>query len=182
MITINGMPTYGAGAWDDLRFAATNTRVNPATSKPDFDFTNVEYLFDDTDTETIVMIGQMPHAWQLGSNIEPHVHWLQDASGNVKWQLDYMIMDIGDTEPGSFTTITTTNALETYTSGVIHQYSDFAEIDMSSFNRVSAILIFKLSRLGGDEQDTMSGDARFKEFDIHFKMDTPGSVQEASKW
>ena len=60
--------------WDDLRAPATQLRVNPATSRPDFDAVNVGYSFDPTGVETVFIVMQLPHSYKEGSDIEPHVH------------------------------------------------------------------------------------------------------------
>jgi hypothetical protein len=169
---------YDDTLWEDLTFPVQNLRVNPSTSKPDFDFANVEYLFDDSSTETVVGANQMSHTYLEGSDLHPHVHWTQDASGTVLWQLEYKMWNLGEAEPGSFTTITTSTTAFTYTSGDLGQLSIFPIISGTG-KTISFNIKVKISRLGGS--DTKSGDALFTSFDIHYEKNSPGSRTELAK-
>ena len=170
---LRGTMYMGAVGWNDLRFAAQNVFVNPITSKPDFDYDEVEFLFDDAATETVVGVGQMDHDWKEGSRLYPHIHWIQEAAGVVKWQLEYKFWNSGDLVP-DWTTITTVEAAFAYASGALGQVSAFPSIDGADLS-LSFNIKFKLSRLGGDGADTMVGDARFTEFDFHYRKDSWGS-------
>ena len=161
--------------WTDLRFPVQNLVKNPATSKPDFDFAEVEYLFDDSSTETVAGAGLMDHGWEKGSQALPHIHWTQKAAGVVAWQLEYKFWDPGELEPG-FTTITTEDQVFAYVSGDLGQISEFPAIETAGL-KVGFNIKFKLSRLGGDGADTMVGDAAFNEFDFHYQTDTPGGSE-----
>ncbi len=169
----------GVVGWEDMRFPLQSVVINPATSKPDFDFDEVEYLFDDAAVETVVGANQMSHTWKEGSLGHPHVHWVQNAEGVVKWQLEYRFWNSGSVQP-DWTTIDTVDAVFPYVSGDLGQISVFPAIDMaglkSSFN-----VKMRLSRLGDDEADTMVGDAKFNEFDIHYQMDSWGSGGQRQK-
>lgn len=167
--------------WDDYEFPMTSVQKNPATSKPDFDFANVLVLFDGGSTETVVGLGHLPHSWKIGSSIYPHVHWIQEDAGVVKWQLEYKLFDNNSLCPASFTTITTVSVVFTYASGALGQISYFPAIDCSALTGVSPNLIVRLSRLGGDAADTYSGDAKTLKFDFHFEKDSFGSREEYIK-
>lgn len=166
--------------WEDLRFPATQLKVNPATSKPVFDYTNIGYLYDADSTETLFLIAQIPHAWKEGSGIRPHIHWQPSSTntGNVVWQLEYKWTNVNDTEASEWTALTVTTA----SSGVVgkHQVVSFAEIDGTD-KKVSSILVLKLSRIGGNASDTYTGDALLREFDIHYLVDSKGSLMEFIK-
>ncbi len=58
--------------------------------------------------------------------------------------------------------------------------SSFDAIDMTDC-RISCLIIWKLSRIGGDASDTYGADARLLELDFHYKTDSFGSVQEFTK-
>jgi len=162
--------------WDDLKFPATSGKQG-ALDKPDFDYTNLGLLFPQNDTaEKIYMIGQMPHAWKVGTNIKPHIHYAQDESDTPTFKLNYRITENGSAV-GSFTTITSTTAIFTYTSGTIIQILPFPAIDMSAVDSVSAVLELILWR---DDND-VTGDVLFKEFDLHYQIDSNGSDNEYTK-
>lgn len=170
--------------WDDWSFNVNNLRVNPSTSKPDFDQDEIAYLFDDSTTETVIGSGISSHQFKLGEEgmtWRPHVHWIQKAAGTVKWELQYRMTPANTLESGSWVTLNSTTDEFAYTSGSLHQITIFPYIDASSFNSTAFIFDFKLSRLGGDAGDTYSGDAFFKSFDIHVPIDQLGSRQEFIK-
>ncbi len=79
------------GEWDDLRFPVTTLRINPANTNPDFNYTEVGYNFNDNQDGVLYCIAQLPHAWKEGSEIHPHIHWLQTHSGTPNWVLSYRI-------------------------------------------------------------------------------------------
>lgn len=164
------------GAWEDLRFPFTQLRQG-ALAKPDFDETNVGLLFPQNDaTEKIFIVAQMPHSYQEGTAIYPHVHWQQSANTAVIWKLDYKWFNGGDAVPASFTTISTSSGLFTYSSGNLHQKTFFDSIDGTG-KRISSMLLMKVYR----DDNTTTGDVLGFEFDIHYKSNTSGSRSQSSK-
>ena len=181
----NNFPPYdvwaglnqGVGVWDDLKFPFTQTKINPVNDKPDFDFTNVGYLFPQNDaTEKIYFIGQFPHSYMLGTNIRPHIHWQQSAATAVTWKLDYKWFNNGDAVPAAFTTISASSGVYTYTSGNLAQISSFAEIDGSGITGHSSMFLGIFYR----DDNTTTGDVLGWEFDIHFLKTSMGTDQEFS--
>jgi len=167
--------------WDDLRFPSQGINPPGAVTDPDLESTTGLWLFAAAGTETLAGIAQMPHAWKQGTDISPHVHWQKttSASGNVYWQLDYEIVNNGDTATMAYgTTLSTTSAVagtpDTDTANKV-LISSFGTIDMSAYD-ISCLVVWKLSRIGGDAADTYGADARLLEFDIHYQSDSLGSV------
>lgn len=166
-----------AGMWDDLKFPATSIRRG-ASSKPDFDYTNNGLLFPQNDTaEKIHIIGQLPHRWVLESTLSPHLHYVQDESDVPTFKMDYRWYKNGADPTGSFTTISTTTGVFTYTSGSIMQILPFPDIDGTGIDTVSSILDMIIYR----DDNTVTGDVLVKEFDIHFQSDDMGSDSEYVK-
>ena len=173
--------TYPAYAtWDDYEFPVNNLRINPATSKPDYSFTDLVYLFDDASTETIGGNGHLPHRWYIGSSISPHVHWTARTTGDVLWRLNYKMWDNATVEP-AWTTMDTSSVYATYTSSGDAMISEFSDITCSALTAVSPNIKMKLSRVGGATADTYIGDAEFLKFDIHFQSDSTGSTTKYVK-
>jgi len=168
--------------WDDLKFPATAINPPGAVSDPTFDTTNVGYTFANGSTEVLYVIGQFPHARKPGTLISPHVHWVQEAEGLPRWRLDYKWVDNRATVPISFEPIYASENVFTYTSGSIMQMSEFPTIEDTEDYGVSSMIIMKLSREGGAEEDTYNDDALLSEFDIHFQIDTMGSFLEYLKY
>jgi hypothetical protein len=166
------------GVWDDLRFPAQGVNPPGVASDPDVDTSDGTLLFDDGSTEVIMGIAQMPHTWKPQSNIRPHIHWtpISTNTGDVYWQLDYKIAEVGGVFPGSWTTL---NVADTAagTAGT-HQVAGFGSISMTNYTRESLVIIWKVSRIGGDAADTHTGDAKFLEFDIHYQSNKLGTVTE----
>jgi len=174
---------HSSSGWDDFSFPVTGLRINPSTSKPDYDYDEGEFLFDDASTETVVGKKITEHRFKVGTGVEwrPHIHWIQESAGVVKWQLEIKIVPANNAE-GTFLTFLSTTDEFTYTSGTLHQITLFPTIDVSSLNTTAALVTVKISRLGGDAADTYVGDARFQSFDMHVPIDQPrGSRQEFVK-
>ncbi len=178
---IVGSPFYQDTFWDDLRFPAA--AINPVglggaaglSTTGNFLAT---LLFDASAIEICAGVAQMPHNWKKGTAIHPHIHWTPTTTnvGDVLWQLDYQIAAINGTFSDSYTTLQVTNS----TGGVNNKHflCEFASINMSAFTGVSAMIMWKISRIANDGADTYTGDARLLEFDFHYEIDKPGSFTE----
>lgn len=160
--------------WDDLRFPATQLRVNPATNVPNFDTANLGYLMpQNDDSEILFVIAQMPHAWKQGTAIKPHIHFIQESADEPVFKIDYRF------EPeASFQTIVSTGLAIEYPGGTtsIHQIAVFPEIDMTN-RPISTIVDFIFYR----DDNVVTGDVLLKEFDIHYQVDSTGSRGEYIK-
>ncbi len=168
---------YPKSGWDDMKFPATTIRQG-ATTKPDFDTTNVGLLFpQDTATEIAYMVAQMPHSMKAGSDLYPHIHFVQDEEELPVFKLSYRWYSVGGDPTVSFTTITAASFARTYVSGSIHQIATFPVISGAGITGVSSILDLKLFR----DDDVVSGDVLVKEFDFHYQIDSLGSGREYQK-
>jgi len=164
--------------WDDLKAPLTQAKQGNL-DKPDFDYTNIGLLFPDgNDTSEIAyIILQFPHNPQNGSDISPHIHWVQAEATTPTWKIDYRWTENGADPTGTFTTLEADNHVSAYTSGSILQISSFPDIDGSGIDSVSSILEVKLYR----DDDAVTGDVLAKEFDVHYQIDQIGSRQEFTK-
>jgi len=168
---------YNDTVWDDLRFPVTQSKRG-ANVEPDFDETNVGFLFPTDDTSEIAyIIAQFPHDWKTGSVISPHVHFAQGGDNTYVFKIDYKWINLGDAVPATWTTIATTGYAYTYESGTIHQLAEFTDITPpETITDVSSIMLIKLYR-----DDEVSGDVLVWEFDIHYQRDADGSSSEYVK-
>lgn len=173
----NGTPAETVG-WDDLQAPATTVRQG-ASTKPDFDSTNMGLLFPQNNTAEIgYIIMQFPHARASGSDIKPHVHYVQAQATAPTFKIDYRWYDNNEDPTAGFTTATATGSAFTYSSGSIAQIATFDAINGSGITGVSSILEVKLYR---DDND-VSGDVLVKEFDVHYQIDQErGSREEFVK-
>lgn len=163
--------------YNDLKFPFTRDKQGQL-SKPDFDFTNIGLLFPQNDaTEIAYMVGQFSHARKNGSDIYPHVHFLQDGVTTPIFKIDYRWYKQGDDPTGGFTTLTASSFVFTYTSGSIMQVAVFPTIDGSNIDDISSMIEIKFYR----DDNVVSGDVLTKEFDIHYEIDSLGSGQKFIK-
>lgn len=165
--------------WEDLRFPASALQA-PASNYPDRDGDDGTFLFGTG--EQAFVIAQMPHAWKEGSIIRPHIHWspVDTGSGNVAWQISYQVAGIGEAFSGSWTDISALDAAD----GVAEKHQvapDVSGLGVGMTDKkISTMLKFKVSRIASG--DTYGSDARFLEFDIHYQLDTKGSIGLFNKW
>lgn len=165
--------------WDDFDFSVNNLRVSPVTSKPDYDSNEGEFLFDSSTTETVVGSRISRHEFASDqTEWRPHVHWAQNAPGNVVWRLEYKIWPANTEEP-AYTAISAFTGVFSYTSGVLHQITPLPAVNVTAYSAYTAMMVkVKISRIGGDANDTMAVDARFLGFDFHVQIDKYGSINE----
>jgi hypothetical protein len=160
--------------WDDLRVPFTSTKLG-ALDKPDFDDTNVGFLFPQNDaTEVLRFVAQIPHLWVAETALVPHVHWQQSAATAVLWKLDYKIIPPGAAVPANFTTLSGDSGLFTYTAGDLHQKTPLGTIDMAGVTGVSSVILGKVYR----EDNTTTGDVLAWEMDFHYLRHRLGSDTE----
>jgi hypothetical protein len=171
--------TGGATVYDDLRVPLTQTKQG-SNLKPDFDQTNIGYLFPQNDASEIAyFVAQMPHPWEEGTAVFPHVHWQQGAATAVTWGLDYKVFDPNTAVPAAFTSLTGSTGEFTYTSGNLHQISRLGSVDGIDMTdkTLSALILGRLYR----NDNVTTGDVLAWEIDFHYKKDTLGSRQEFNK-
>jgi len=169
-----------ATVWEDMRAPATAINPPGVEGDPDWDATNIGWLFDAAGIEILYIIFQLPHTYKEGTDLYPHVHWQPTSTdtGDVLWKIDYKWTNVNATDAGSTTPVEITPAGDGTT--LKHQLSSFAALDGTG-KTISSILTIKLSRMGNDDDDTYTGDALLKEFDIHYQIDTVGSRTELTK-
>lgn len=173
--------------WDDLRFPAQAINPPGQPSDPDRESTSGLFLFAANGIELIYAFVQMPHTWLEGSDIVPHVHWTKttSASGNVAWNLKYKKFYIGLQGDANWTDlgVVSSSVPGTPDTDTIreHLISSWGEQTILSDGTISDCLLFEISRLGGDAADTYGSDARLLEFDVHFQLDSAGSVFQFEK-
>lgn len=162
--------------WDDLRFPLTRNKQGQ-NDKPDYDFTNMGLLFPQNDaTEIVYLTFQMPHSWKLASSIEPHIHYVQDEAQQPVFKIDHRCFSNNSDPTIAFSTITCSDFAFTYTSGSLLQIIGCPTVSMVGIG-LSGICDFKIYR----DDNVVVGDILAKEFDIHYEIDSIGSVDEFSK-
>jgi hypothetical protein len=162
--------------FDDLVFEMTPGRLG-ALTKPDWDATNIGFLFPENDaTEIVYIVAQIPHKYRLGTVIYPHVHCQQASNQQAVMKMDYKWFNIGDAIPVGWTTYTMGTYAVTYSSGTIHQVLKGTGIAGTGMG-MSSLMVIKLYR----DDNVYTGDLLVQQFDIHVEADMPGSREEYSK-
>jgi hypothetical protein len=176
-VELNGDLLLVDTVWDDLVVPLTTTRQG-SNSRPDFDFTNIGFLFPKNDaTEILYFVIQLPHRWKAGSTIFPHVHWRQAENVTPIFKLDYKWHTIGGTVASEFLTYTMSTKKMAWTTGTIHQISDGVGGIAGTGKGISSMLVCKLYR----DDNVGSGDVLVDQFDVHIEIDSLGSDLEYVK-
>lgn len=166
-----------ATVWDDLVMPLTQTKQG-SNLKPDFDYTNIGYLFPQNDVAEILYLQmQIPHSYKLGSDIYPHVHFRQATSASAVFKIDYKWFSIGDPVPAAYTTYIMNRPVASYTSGSLHQIVSGSAPISGSGKGISSVFLAKLYR----DDNAVTGDVLTYQFDVHVEKDAEGSSQEYIK-
>jgi len=173
----NNVYHVGDSAWTDITVPATTIRQG-ASTKPDFNTDSLTLDFPQNNESEIAYLNvQFGHDWLTGSDISPHIHYLQNEAGSPDFIIEYRWLSNGNAVT-DWTTDTTYMSVFPYTSGSIMQILEFPKIDGSAITGVSSMLQIKLYRRTGDG---VSGDVQVLEFDIHIQIDSNGSDSEYLK-
>ena len=179
------MSSYDTTApmWDDLRFPVS--AINPVglAAPPTLNEDNGLLEFSASQTNTVAIQAQLPHAWMEGSVIVPHVHWRKktQGTGNIMWQLTYEFVNRGTafTDTPEPLTADTPAGTDDGTA-LVHHLTSFGDVAMTG-KTISCMGLITISRLGGHDDDTYAGVAQLLEFDIHYQIDAFGSIQQFAK-
>ncbi len=174
---------YDAPVWEDLRFPATGIAIGGFASAPDIQTDTGLLLFDADAVETVGILAQLPHSWDEGSAIRPHVHWAKttDAAGDVVWSYRYKWFGFDEVQPAWSGVIEATdiNTVDDTQKQII---SNFGEITppAGTAQNVSSLIMMQLGRLATDGDDDYGADCVLYEFDLHYQRDALGTTAEFS--
>lgn len=167
---------------DDLRFPAQG--INPAGSPapPGVDTATGCLSFAGNLDNVIAGVAQMPHSWNPGSAVSPHLHLrfpTSNAGKNTRWKFEYDIANIGEdftNNSGTFsalTVITVANPANVKR----HVIAYFEDLDMTGYTE-SSVILWKVSRLASsDGADDDTNACFLLEFDIHFEVIKRGTIE-----
>jgi hypothetical protein len=166
--------------FEDLRIPVTQTRQG-ANDLPNFDETNLGYLFDQDDAaEKLYFIVQMPHAWKEESTIYPHIHFKHQAAGTPSFVLTYTWMNIDDAGAAPATAYTMDTLAAGSPANGDHWILQHATNDgiAGTGKTISSILVCTLHRTADSTPDA---DVLVYEIDFHYEIDSLGSATEYVK-
>lgn len=178
LIDNSGVRLYGeTTTYTDLVFPLTQAKIG-SNLKPDFIESEIAYGFPQNNiTEYFLIMVQMPHQWEIGSTIFPHVHWKQTQNLAPVFKIDYKWINIGDPVPVDWSTYVMDRAVKPYVSGQIHQINDSLIGISGEGKTLSSMLLIKMYR----DDNVYTGDALTYQFDIHYRIDSLGSNYEYIK-
>jgi hypothetical protein len=170
--------------WEDLRFPVAGINPPGAVSDPARNTSNGLLEFAANADNIVAIQVQMPHSWAR-TPIIPHVHWRKktEGAGNVLWKLTYEFVNRGGTftdTPAFLAVYETLGEADPVGHALVHLVSVFGEIPMTGMD-ISCMGILTLSRLPNDGTDSYDGIAQLLEFDIHYQVDSFGSILEGAK-
>jgi len=164
-------------AWDDLTFPSQGINPPGGVSDPARSQVNGLLQFSASATNMIAGVAQLKHGWKHGTTVEPHLHYraaTEEPGGNSRWLLEYRIYNPNDgTVLGAYTELYLTIGHVSNDRGnyVIGFESDIPMPGMGD----SAMIEWRLSRLGGDALDTFGGLITLVDIDFHFQRFSIGS-------
>ena len=141
------------------------------------------WMFSATQEQVVYFTVQMPHAYKVGSDLFPHVHWTSatgtPSGSNVVWGLEYTVVVIGGNFPS--TTTLTSNSVVATPSGIgQHNITPLGKINGAGIE-ISTILVCRLYRAPDDSRDTFGDEVGLLSMDFHYQIDALGSRTEYTK-
>lgn len=176
--TISGIKLLGnSTVYDDFEIDLASLKSLGALAKPDFDVNNLTFDFPINDTtEMMGKAIETQHDWQEQDTIWFHLHYDQTQNLIPGFRIQYKIYNRGEAEPTTWTRITSTGNLYSYTSGTIHNMLLFPAVLMTG-KTISCIIKVKLYRY----DNTYTGDCKVTRFAYHYKINTLGSKSQGNK-
>lgn len=177
-----------ATVFDDLSLSTIAIKVQGTglsnnTTEVQTEFTQAanlsDYLYGST---------QITHAWLIGSDLYPHLHWMQTTSGVPNWLLDYRWQPNGEAKETSWTRVAMNVPVYAYVSGTLNNIAHTLNPITPPANAgLSDIVQFKIYRDNANAStkfagaDPVAATAGALSFDLHIQRDRLGSRQEYIK-
>lgn len=144
------------------------------------------FFFSNSSEQEVYFTLQIPHSYKVESTIYPHVHWTTTSGTptrtNVVWGLEYTVMAIGGTFPSTSTLLgnSVISGISTITGTGQHLITSLGTISGTGLG-ISTVLVCRLFRKVGDDNDTFGYPTGLLGVDFHFEKDTEGSRLEFIK-
>jgi len=138
-------------------------------------------------TDFVVINHQLNHDWKEGTIIRPHIHWFQLTSATPNWIISYRWQVNGQQKETSWVNQKYESNTFTYSSGTLIQITTFGDITPPSNAKISAILQIRLSRDTTNASGLFAGVDPLADTigvineDVHYQIDSVGSIQEYIK-
>lgn len=180
--------------WDEILQTLVGLNLYTVAGRVDYNFSELTVDFATNaryPEEPIGMVSQMMHSRKAGSDIRPHVHWIQTSDANPNILIEYRWYNNGEPVSASWTKVALTPANNLYDyddSGAMQQITQMPlPGDLGLTKGLSSTFDVKIYRDTANtstlfaESDTYVGLWNAKYFDIHIEKDMNGSHQEYIK-
>jgi len=130
--------------------------------------------------ESLFFTFEMPHDYNEGSSIDPHVHWapMTSDNGSVCWSMEYTWID----NNGTFSTTSTQTATGVANGQFKSTMTSLGTIlPAGNQKHIYSTLVVRLYRNLPAGTDTFPAKAALISFDIAYEANTVGSRTETSK-
>lgn len=180
--------------WDEISQPFFASRLDSSSGRIDYNFDELTVDFADNaryPKEPAPIVIQAMHSWKIGTDIRPHIHWIQTSSAIPNILIAYRFYNNGASVPSSFTLKAlkaTDNAFTYPGSGSFQQITNFnltsGLFSSSTISFTFDCLIYRDSANASGlfaGADAYTGAWSAKYYDIHFEKDTNGSRDEFVK-
>jgi len=178
-------PYFGFSRYEDLSVSPFSASTGPATKIPTIlqlatngagSRGTYTYAFNNSQEQELYFCIQLPHSYEEGTDIEPHVHCTSGTSSTiVEWGLEYSWNSVNTTINSVGTTLisqqTTLNATAYW-----HNIAPLPTI-VGTGQRISSLLVCRLYRKAGGTNT----DVYLLSFDLHYRVNSIGSGNSSSK-
>ncbi len=175
---LNDVVMMNDNNWDDLHFPVNAIKVGAANPPSEQAYKGSLVLsFPSNANKIVYVVVLLPHTWDEGTALFPHLHWTIPVSGagggaeNVKFDLTHSWANVGEAFPGE-TTISFTRDIQDVT-GDDHLTDEWASISATG-KKAGTLILISIERDVSVANDYAS-DTYLLEFDIHFKKDRLGT-------
>ena len=124
---------------------------------------------------------QLPHSYDEGSDLEPHVHFIPttNGAGNVSWGLEYTWANVNDTFP---VTVLITGVTAVTINTLLKHYICELPTMSGTGKKISSMLMCRVYRnVGGESPGAYNAGAGLLEIDFHYRQCGVGSTQQYFK-
>jgi len=179
--------------WDEISQPLFAARLDTSSGRIDYNYDELTVDFADNaryPEEPANVVIQAPHAWKIGSDLRPHIHWIQTSDAMPNILVAYRFYSNGELVPSSFTlkALTASDSAFTYTSGSLQQITNLnLPTGLFTDETISFTFDCKIYRDTGNVSNLFSGADSYsgvwsvKYYDIHFERDMNGSREEFTK-
>ena len=181
-----------ATMWDEISNSFVGNNIFENAGRIDYNYTELTLDFNTNaryPNEPAGIVTQVSHARKNGSDIRPHIHWMQNSNNNPNILIEYRLYNINEVPPAwTLKALTPSDNKFPFTQAGQQQLTEF---NLPAGHGVSLGLSFtvdmKIYRDSSNASGLFSGSDSYsgiwsaKYYDIHIERDMNGSHEEFVK-